>query len=266
MAGEFVLLARDRERSYSSRMLPAVRAALDRIPRLPPKARYLDIGCGYGGLSLWIARHLGVIDVHGLDLDDRAVEGARSAGVDAITWDLGTLPLPYDSETFDLITLMGVLDYLPTFDATVREVRRLLTADGHVVVSLPNLASWHNRLGLALGFQPRDLEVSSERLVGVHSRYRSDPPVGHISAVTTAGFVELMTYHGFQCVGLFGAAPQFRTGVPGAVRMIDALARRHAYWARRFVYVGRRTDARAETDTPPRGWWVGGSRPDDADE
>lgn len=250
------LSARDRERSYSSRMLPSIEKALNAIPALPPDARLLDIGCGHGGLTLMVGKRLGVAGIHGLDLDVRAVAGARAAGVDAVRWDIRNIPLPHDDASFEVVSMFGVLDYVPTFDVVLREIRRLLQPDGHVVVSLPNLASWHNRVALALGHQPRDLEVSSERLVGVHPRYRSDSPVGHVSAVTSSAFVELMTHHGFHRVALIGAAPRLRRRIPGPALILDAIAARRPQWARRFVYVGRKGGAAAGAGGSAAGWWA----------
>jgi SAM-dependent methyltransferase len=134
-----------------------------------------------------------------------------------------------------------MLDYLPDFDPAIEEMARLTRPGGYVLISLPNLASWHNRLALLLGYQPRDVEISQRFLVGAHPTYRqrNDRPVGHIHTATTAAFRELMEAHRFETVRVTAGRPKlWRRSF--AVRIVDRLLSQHAGLARRFFYLGRR--------------------------
>jgi hypothetical protein len=90
------------------------------------------------------------------------------------------------------------MDTLVSFDDLVREMHRVLRPGGYLLVTLPNLASWHNRIALLLGFQPRDVEISSEILPGVVPGYADESPAGHIHVPTLRAFLDLMRYHGFE--------------------------------------------------------------------
>jgi methionine biosynthesis protein MetW len=152
-----ILTANDFERSQTSFNMADVTAALrDLIDT--GHGRLLDVGCGFGGIAATLAREFELSDVYGLDLDPRVIAEAQEKGLHAIQHDLNEAPLPYPDDAFDIVTCFGVLDYFPYFDDPIVEVSRVLRAGGLVVVSLPNLASWHNRLSLLLGYQPRDVE------------------------------------------------------------------------------------------------------------
>jgi SAM-dependent methyltransferase len=230
---------RDIERSQTTHMLKYLFEALRPLEGRH-LGRSLDIGCGFGGLTRVVGEHLGIAGLHGIDVDATALEEAQEKGVATHCMDVGVGPLPYAEGFFDLVTSFGMLDYLRDFDPLLREVHRVLRPGGYALISLPNLAGWQNRVSLLLGYQLRDVEVSGEKVVGVHPWYASDNhPVGHIHTVTAAGFRELMEYHGFETVRVTG-------GIPGGrqksrlVRWVDALLSQRVPLARRFFYLGRR--------------------------
>ena len=150
-----------------------------------------------------------------------------------------------------------MLDYLPWYDTTVAEVWRVLAPGGLVAVALPNLGSWHNRLALLLGYQPRDIEFCSIRAVGLAPYYRDAvhaAPVGHIHTPTTRAFREFMGLMGFTEVTTVGLRPaNVQTRLP--LRVVDAVLGRHPSTARRFLYIGRR-GARPDRQEAV-GWWRG---------
>lgn len=248
------LTANDYERSCTSSNLPEVVDALsDAMAGARPRA-LLDVGCGYGGIAASLGDALRVTEVHGVDIDPAVMDEARAKGVDAVRADVGSSPLPYADGSFDLLTCFGMLDYLPWYDVALHEFSRVLTAGGVVAVALPNLASWHNRVALLLGYQPRDVEICSVRTVGVAPLYRSTRPVGHLHSPTTRAFRELMSLMGFDEVRTRAIRPRNkRTPVPAPLRLIDALVGRSPSTSRRFLYVGRR--AREPQAPADDGWW-----------
>ncbi|MBI4639268.1 MAG: class I SAM-dependent methyltransferase [Candidatus Tectomicrobia bacterium] len=233
----------DRERTCTVHMLQDLGLALAEVNgRLKEGNKLLDIGCGFGGLGMTIGNHLDIKEVYGIDFDARVLPEASAKGMQVRQWDISQVPLPYPSEHFDLVTSFGVFDYLPWFDDVLREVFRILKPGGYTIISLPNLASWHNRLVLLLGYQPRDIEVSKEILVGVHPRYhRDDRPTNHIHTVTTKAFKELMEHFGFRTICVQGGRP-LNTQKPFWVDAIDWLLSKSAYLARRFFYIGQKPE------------------------
>lgn len=75
------------------------------VELLPPKARVLDAGCGYGRVALPLAR--AGFDVCGLDLSEQLIDAARrAAAAEAVPsrFTVGTMTsLPYAPASFDAV-------------------------------------------------------------------------------------------------------------------------------------------------------------------
>jgi len=236
------ITSNDLGRSATASMLRDLSRALQPI-RNCKFARLLDIGCGFGGLTRFVGETLAIDEIHGIDIDGQALGEAAGKGVITHQLDVGTKTLPFEDNFFDLVLSFGMLDYLPFFDHFLREVSRVTRPGGYTLISLPNLASWHNRVFLLMGYQPRDVEVSQEIVVGVHPWYNADPkPTGHVHSLTTRAFEELMTYHGFETLKVTGATPGGRNK-SRVIAFADALFSRKVTLARRFFYLGIKGDS-----------------------
>ena len=205
----------------------------------PSVNRLLDIGCGYGGLPALVGEHIGAGEIHGIDIDPRVEEEANSKGVKTTIQDADEGGLPFPDGHFEAVMTLGMMDYLVSFDGLIREINRVTAVGGRVLVTLPNLASWHNRLALLMGYQPRDVEISSEKLVGVSPGYKGETPAGHIHIPTLAAFTDLMDFHGFDTVKVTSGRPQQRS-VASPLNWIDSIVARRPSLARRFYYVGQK--------------------------
>ena len=85
----------------------------------------LEVGCGAGGLALWLAERVGGTGrVLATDLDPRFLEGHGRANLDVLVHNILTDPL--DEGTFDLVHARAVLVHLPArADALARMVASL---------------------------------------------------------------------------------------------------------------------------------------------
>ena len=202
------ITSNDLRRSATASMITDLTRALQPL-RGRRFRRLLDIGCGFGGVTRLIGEYLEISELHGIDLDAKALEEAREKGVVTHHINVGEANLPFPDGYFDLVVSFGMFDYFPFFDDILQEVFRIMRPEGYALVSLPNLASWHNRLCLLLGYQPRDIELSRKILAGVHPWYKPEysNPSGHLRVATAHAFQELMAHQGFQTIGLTGGRP-----------------------------------------------------------
>ncbi len=116
-----------------------------------PGQSVLDVGCGHG----YIAERLARQDCAVTGIDALDAPQCRAAMRDYHRCDLvaGLAPaLPALEQTrFDRILLLDVLEHLPDPALILHQVRQLLSNDGRILVSLPNVANITVRLNLLLG-------------------------------------------------------------------------------------------------------------------
>jgi methionine biosynthesis protein MetW len=119
----------------------------DRVPR---GAAVLDIGCASGNLALALERHRGC-RVLGIDIDPDAVAVARSQGIDAVVADLTVQPVleVVAGRRFDVIIMADVLEHLVDPAGVLAPVAALLTPEGRVLCSFPNITHIDIQLMLA---------------------------------------------------------------------------------------------------------------------
>jgi ubiquinone/menaquinone biosynthesis C-methylase UbiE len=140
MAGFFTKRARgwdERTGAGSVAHLAPLAAAVLEVPRSPE--RVLEIGCGTGEATLFLAREFPQARVRGVDISAEMVRVATDkVGLDPegrIAFKVGdAAALPYPESYFDLV---AQLNMPPFFD----QIARVLRPGGHVVVA----ASWGAR-------------------------------------------------------------------------------------------------------------------------
>lgn len=98
-------------------------------------ANVLDVGCATGELLIQLQRR--GFRVFGAEPDAKAAEFARqSHGL--TVWTGGIEAVPDDAGPFDLITMWHVLEHVHDLRGTILSLRKLLTANGRLVIAVPN--------------------------------------------------------------------------------------------------------------------------------
>jgi 2-polyprenyl-3-methyl-5-hydroxy-6-metoxy-1,4-benzoquinol methylase len=118
------------------------REVLTSRPYLLADARALEIGCGWGSFSAWMASH-GANEVIGEDFSSVAVQNARGQheatklrfGVDDIE------NIAHDDGSFDLVVSCETIEHVHNPARAVRELARVLRPGGTLLLSTPNYLS-----------------------------------------------------------------------------------------------------------------------------
>ncbi|WP_319763584.1 methyltransferase domain-containing protein [Maridesulfovibrio sp.] len=101
------------------------------------KGNLLDIGCGTNEfVKAYRKAHP--------DRESKGVDVEQWGGVDIVVSDSSEIPL--DDESFDTITCLAALNYVPNRDKFLLEVKRILDNDGVFIISMipPSIAKiWH---------------------------------------------------------------------------------------------------------------------------
>jgi methionine biosynthesis protein MetW len=201
--------------SYLERVFRATeeenRQAIMRALEPRPDGVLLDLGCSDGEVTDRIAARAGVARVVGVELIQHLAQEARGRGIEVVGADLNAR-LPFEDASFDVIHSNQVIEHLWNTDNLLREIRRLLKSDGYAVVSTNNLASWHNVLSLAMGWQPPPCHASDELIVGNPAGLREGVTGArgqmHLRLFTGRALAGVARYHGLdadvaQTVGMY---------------------------------------------------------------
>ena len=110
---------------------PVFEAALERT-RVGSETRYLDVGCG-AGMAAQIAASRGA-NVTGVDAADPLLEIARSRTPEASFQRCDIEELPFEDQTFNVVTGFNSLQYAGNAVVALEEARRVTQADGFVAI------------------------------------------------------------------------------------------------------------------------------------
>jgi ubiquinone/menaquinone biosynthesis C-methylase UbiE len=141
---------------------------------LQPGSRVLEIGCGAGHLTMQLAER--GLRVQAIDASPAMVEltaeRAREKGFEQLV-NVGAADvhaLPFPAGDFQLVVAVGVLPWLHTPASAVREMARVLSDDGQVVLTADNGAR------LTSFTDPREI-LARTPLRGLYHRLRKRPGV-----------------------------------------------------------------------------------------
>ncbi|MGD9129916.1 MAG: class I SAM-dependent methyltransferase [Candidatus Woesebacteria bacterium] len=154
----------------------------------------IDLGCGEGNLVRWLSAK--AKNVMGTDIAENRLKIAKkkSKGLKNTSYKLVDLDekLKFKSNAFNLVTLIGVLEY--TFDPyfVIAEINRVLKKGGFFVLEVPNLAFLPERLKLLTGKLP-----SWPDAVGWQG--------GRLHSFTFTKTIELLEENGFKVLQKTGA-------------------------------------------------------------
>jgi SAM-dependent methyltransferase len=185
----------------------------------PGARRLLDVGCWDGFATSEYAAAFGARAL-GVEIFDAPASEARRRDVEVSQIDLEVGRFPWPDESIDLVIANQVLEHLKNVWQPMSEMARVLRPGGWLIVSVPNLASLHNRILLMLGLQP-----SSIRTQGPHVRGFTLGEIVRLVRLGSVFTVEQVRGVGFYPLGLSWAAAPARLW-PAASHTAVVLARK----------------------------------------
>lgn len=205
------------------------------LKNVPRDAKHiLDVGCGSGQMGEAIKAQQ-PCHVTGLTYSEEEAQQARSRIDEVFVCNLNE-PLPGQLGQYDLIICSHVLEHLYDPGTVVRNLSRHLTTDGRLLVALPNVLNWKQRMQFVRGrfrYSPNGgvMDQTHYRFFDVHTAR---------SLLLDSG---LQVVH-FEAQGNF-PLPGLRRIVPGLAGMVDraGLSVSPGLFAYQFVMVATPSQA-----------------------
>ncbi len=126
----------------------------------------LDVGAGRGTDLLGVKALFPQAQLYGLEGYAPNVELLTSKGITVFPVDIERQRIPLPDGSLDLVLSNQVFEHLKELFWVTHEISRVLRPGGSLILGVPNLASFHNRVLLAVGRQPTCINNSSAHVRG----------------------------------------------------------------------------------------------------
>jgi 2-polyprenyl-3-methyl-5-hydroxy-6-metoxy-1,4-benzoquinol methylase len=159
---------------------PLRTTVLELIRRLDLQGAVADFGAGKGDLIRPLLETGRFSSIEGVDLMDRPSDLPSY-----VRWRQTDLnqPIPCGSGSFDLVTSLGLVEYLENPYAFARELHRVLRPDGLVILTTPNNESWRALISIV-----------------IRGHFSAFPPLGaniNLTALVRSDLEKILRFAGF---------------------------------------------------------------------
>lgn len=120
--------------------------------------KVLDVGCGDGTLGMLLKERADSVRAVGCDLSEGAVEYSRPwyDKVFQVNIEEDDLREKAGEDGFDYVICVEVIEHVMHPGAALTKCKELLSPNGYLIVSFPNIAWWKYRLSLLRGHFPEE--------------------------------------------------------------------------------------------------------------
>lgn len=145
-----------------------VRWSTEKILNSKESFRILDLGLGVGTDIKNIRAKLDPrkVEYYGLETDSSYISHSRKIAK-VFKIDIEHQKIPAANAYFDIVIANQIIEHTKEIFWIFSEISRVLKPKGIVIVGIPNLASFHNRILLLLGLQPSCIEILGPHVRGI---------------------------------------------------------------------------------------------------
>lgn len=136
------------------------------LAQISPKGTVIDLGAGPGTDLLGARETEPDARLVAIESEPTLVELLKKRGIETHAIDIERDTLPLQNEEADVVIANQILEHTKDIFWIMHEVTRVLKVGGSLIVGVPNLASLHNRVLLALGRQPSVIKTDSAHVRG----------------------------------------------------------------------------------------------------
>lgn len=153
-----------------------------------PDKRVLDVGCATGRIAEKLKKEKNCYVV-GVEINKEMAKIAKKRCDRVIVADAERLKsIDFPKGYFDIILFADLLEHCRNPDEILQNLRKYLTDEGYILVSIPNVANWEIRLKLLIG----RFDYQGGTILDT----------GHLKFFTLASVLKLVREAGFEVVGI----------------------------------------------------------------
>lgn len=136
------------------------------LTKIAPYNSVLDIGGGTGPDLAAAHRICPSASRFAIESYPPHIQMLESQGVQVTAANIERELFPFADDSFDVVMSNQTLEHVKEIFWILHEASRVLKVNGHLIIGVPNLASFHNRLLLLAGKQPTCLQNASAHVRG----------------------------------------------------------------------------------------------------
>lgn len=148
----------------------------------------LDVGCGIGHWSRVLIPFLPkTTTLYGIDMEQRSIKKAQELAIEngfgtrAHYKEARAEKIPFDDDSFDMVTCQTLLIHVPDVKKIIREMRRVLKPGGLLAVTEPNNAA-NRMVETSLSFNlPLEEKLNFYKIATICERGKASLGMGHNS-------------------------------------------------------------------------------------
>ena len=157
------------------------------MPHIQRSSQVLDVGCGKS--AAFLQSISGLID-RGVGIDFKVDRNILIANITTKRLRLDS-DLPFDDASFDVVTMLAVLEHIENEQEILAEIHRVLVPNGKLVLTVPSV--WAKPV---LEFLAYKLKIVSEAEIRNHKRYYTREKLSQV-LIEKTGFKQFK-HHYFQ--------------------------------------------------------------------
>ncbi len=183
----------------------------------------LDLGSGFGGISLALSQRAGKVVAMDCSLKRLKLLDIRvkQEGIDNIVPVCGgdSMRLPFPDKSFDLVVLNGVLEWLAIFNpndnprdvqlAKLKDIHRILKDNGSIYIGIENRIGYVYFLGGKDHNNIRFTNLMPRWMANMYSKIRLGQPYLTYT-YSISGYKRLLRESGYSCVDIYATIPSYR--------------------------------------------------------
>ncbi len=131
------------------------------LKSLPNCNRMADIGCRSGGQVAYYWDQAGIRKMHGFEISSAPLIETEKKGIVGHEWISGISPCPVEDNYFDAIIAGDLIEHLLDTDVFLEDLVRVVKPEGYLLITIPNMAWWRNRIRLLMGKVPANIGLVS---------------------------------------------------------------------------------------------------------